>query len=67
MAVGFIKEISSSKGYGFITDESTGMLVRFNVSEITEDLDIEEKICFIVIDLDPGKMAINLKNVRSYE
>jgi cold shock CspA family protein len=61
MLKGMIIELSYQKGYGFVKEAETGKILRFDLQDLQEDLQILQWIEFSVIDLDPGKQATNIR------
>jgi len=61
MLKGIIIELSHKKGYGFVKEAESGKLLRFDLQDLQEDLQLFQWIEFNVVDLDPGKQAINIR------
>jgi hypothetical protein len=60
MAIGRIKEMLPERGFGFVLEELTGNLIRFNTEEIPAGITHNTLVKFTIVDLDPGCIAINL-------
>lgn len=63
MLKGTIIELSYQKGYGFLKELGTNRILRFDLSDQNEGFTADQQIEYNVLDLDPGKMAINLKSL----
>ena len=61
MATGMIIELSINKGYGFLKEDQTGRIIRFDINGKEDDFQLSQPIEFNIIDLEPGKLAINLR------
>ncbi len=61
MSKGTIIELSYKKGYGFLKELGTNRILRFDLADQNEGFMTDQQIEFNVIDLDPGKIAINLR------
>jgi|GEM_PF-3358970 cold shock CspA family protein len=59
MATGRISEVNNEKGYGFVQEDQTGKMIRFNTDDVPEGLKPDVRVKFNVIDLDPGNIAVN--------
>jgi cold shock CspA family protein len=60
MATGIITEFNAEKGFGFVREDQTGRMIRFNTDEIPAEISSNARVRFTVIDLDPGSLAVNL-------
>lgn len=58
---GIVVEINKRMGYGFVRELDSGQHFRFDIEETNDHLIPETKVVFRVIDLDPGKMAVNIQ------
>lgn len=61
MKRGIVKFFNSSKGFGFIKDESSGMEYFVHVSGLKDDIRDNDEVSF---DLEQGKKGLNARNVR---
>ncbi|MDP3464086.1 MAG: hypothetical protein Q8S18_14945 [Bacteroidales bacterium] len=59
MPIGRIKEMLPERGFGFVKDETSGNLIRFNTEEIPVGITQDTIVKFTIVDLDPGSIAIN--------
>jgi cold shock CspA family protein len=60
MATGTITELNAEKGFGFVKEDQTGRMIRFNTEEIPTGISSNARVKFSIIDLDPGSLAVNL-------
>jgi CspA family cold shock protein len=67
MRIGTIKELHNQKGYGFVKEQNTGYLYRFNVTDLHDQISINDSVEFNLIELDPGRVAVNLRKVKSHK
>ena len=67
MRIGTIIELHNQKGYGFVKEQNTGFVYRFNVTDLYDQISIYDSVEFSVIELDPGRLAVNLRKVKSYK
>jgi len=63
MLQGKVAEIRYERGYGFVKEALSGQLIRFNIGTNERDLNINDRIEFRVIDLDPGKEAFVIRKL----
>ncbi len=61
MRKGLIVEIYPQKGYGFVKEKLSGAIFRFNTAELADQLQVHEQVVFNLLELDPGKMAVNIR------
>ncbi|MBG0783347.1 MAG: hypothetical protein H0S84_13860 [Bacteroidales bacterium] len=61
MRKGKVIEIHPERGYGFVKEHTTGLYFRFNTSDLFDQITENEFVTFSLIELDPGKLAINLR------
>jgi cold shock CspA family protein len=64
MPQGIIEEISPAKGYGFIVDSESKVFIRFDVHGLSEELAIHDHVSYTLVELYPGRMAVNLKKIN---
>ncbi|MDA3942336.1 MAG: hypothetical protein PF694_02210 [Bacteroidetes bacterium] len=64
MKKGKIIEIYTHKGYGFVKEIASGIVLPFNTADLYEPISQNEDVVFNMVDLDPGKLAINLKKIQ---
>jgi len=67
MRIGTIMELHNQKGYGFVKEQNTGYFYRFNVTDLHDQISIYDSVEFSVIELDPGRVAVNLRKVKSHK
>ncbi|MFC3196735.1 cold-shock protein [Parapedobacter deserti] len=60
---GRVAYFSQSKGYGFINDSQGGERVFFHVSDLTEPIDEEDRVEFVVISGQRGPQASSIKKL----
>ena len=60
MRQGIIVEINHEQGYGFIKEMDQGFYIRFNTADLAENLSQHASVVFSILDLDPGRMAVNI-------
>lgn len=58
---GIIVEINKRMGYGFVKELDSDQYFRFDIEDTHDHLFPETKVVFRVIDLDPGKIAVNIQ------
>ncbi|MDD4373131.1 MAG: hypothetical protein PHG67_04370 [Bacteroidales bacterium] len=63
MHKGLIIEIHLNKGYGFVKELMSGTIFRFNTAELTDPYRIHDQVFFNLIELEPGKLAVNLRKL----
>jgi cold shock CspA family protein len=61
MRKGKVIEIHPERGYGFVKEQTTGLFFHFNTSDLFDHIAENEIVVFSLIELDPGKLAINLR------
>jgi len=61
MKKGKVKLFNSSKGYGFINDNSTGQDIFVHVSGLSQDVREGDEVTF---DVTQGKKGLNAINVK---
>lgn len=61
MATGRIAEVNLEKGFGFVKEDQTGKMIRFNTDEIPVDLKPNARVKFNIIELDMGSIAVNFR------
>ena len=61
MRKGKVIEIHPERGYGFVKEQTTGSYFRFNTSDLFDQIAENEIVVFSLIELNPGKLAINLR------
>lgn len=66
MPEGIIAELSAVKGYGFVLDTESGLLIRFDVQGLLDEVMMHDKVFFSVVDLYPGRIAINIRKIIAH-
>lgn len=61
MPKGIVIEINRDKGYGFIKENENGFFIRFNTSDLSAKLIPQDEVVYSILDLDPGKIAVNIR------
>ncbi len=61
MKTGTVKFFNDSKGFGFITDQSTGEEIFVHVSGLTQEVRENDQVTF---DVQQGKKGLNAVNVK---
>lgn len=61
MPSGIVAELSPSKGYGFVLDSESGTFVRFDIQVLSEEIMLQDKVSFSVVELYPGRVAVNIR------
>ncbi len=60
MRKGIIAEINHRQGYGFIIEQEQGYHIRFNTQDLAENYALKDEVVFSILDLDPGRIAVNI-------
>ncbi|HPE43384.1 MAG TPA: hypothetical protein PKV88_04825 [Bacteroidales bacterium] len=61
MRKGLIVELHPQRGYGFVKEQLSGAMFRFNTAELADQLQVHEQVVFNLLELDPGNMAVNIR------
>ncbi|MGL5892803.1 MAG: cold-shock protein [Bacteroidia bacterium] len=61
MKNGKVKFFNQTKGFGFITDESTNQEIFVHVTGLKDDIRQDDNVTF---DVEEGKKGLNAVNVR---
>ncbi len=65
MKKGKVIEIHPDRGYGFVKEHVTGLFFRFNTTDLFDQINENETVVFSLIELDPGRIAINLRRTNA--
>ncbi len=63
MFTGTVKFFNESKGYGFITNDSTGQEVFVHVSGLQEEIQQNDRVSFTIQQGKKGANAVNVKRI----